>query len=132
MESRPEVLVNSVKMIKSMCFVALGGAAGSIIRFIIQRYMNQPSYPLGTLFVNIAGSFLIGLLWGVFHKSLPGEPLKLLLMTGFCGGFTTFSAFTLESMQLIQENKWWPLFVYILVSVAGGLLATFGGYKITY
>lgn len=131
MESGSEVLVNSNKMIKSILFVALGGAAGSIIRFVIQRYINQPSFPLGTLVVNIAGCFLIGLLWGVLHKSLSSEPLRLLLMTGFCGGFTTFSAFTLESIQLIQENKWWPLFVYILVSVAGGLLATFGGYKIT-
>jgi len=118
-------------MIKSIFLVALGGASGSVLRFLIQRFINNPSFPLGTLLINITGCFLIGTVWGVIHKGFSNEALKLLLMTGFCGGFTTFSAFTLESMQLLEENKWWPCFVYIICSVAGGLLATFGGYKIT-
>jgi CrcB protein len=116
-------------MIKSIFLVALGGAFGSVLRFVIQRY--TPIFPMGTLLVNITGCFLIGLLWGMFHKSIQGDSLKLLLMTGFCGGFTTFSAFTLESIQLLEENKWWSCLMYITGSVAGGLLATFGGYKIT-
>ncbi len=118
-------------MIKSILLVGLGGATGSILRFLLQRLINTPYFPLGTLLINIGGCFLIGLLWGIVQKSIATETIQFLLMTGFCGGFTTFSAFSFESMQLVQNQKWLLLFVYITSSVAGGLLATFGGYKMT-
>jgi CrcB protein len=88
-------------------------------------------FPTGTLLVNLSGCFLIGVLWGVVSRSLTwNDEMKLLLMTGFCGGFTTFSAFTLEGIGLLKENKAALFFVFVAASVVGGLLATFIGIRI--
>lgn len=121
-------------MIKSILLVALGGGAGSVLRYLSQKFIGNlyvHPFPWGTLFVNILGCFLIGVLWSIVSKnSSMSEELRWLLMTGFCGGFTTFSAFTLESIILIKEQRLLLFFLYILVSVAVGLLATFAGMKL--
>jgi CrcB protein len=81
--------------------------------------------------VNIAGCFAIGILWALSFRSFDeNENWKLFLMTGLCGGFTTFSAFTLEGIGLLKEGKLFLFFSYIVASVALGLLATFGGMKL--
>ncbi|MDQ6609676.1 MAG: fluoride efflux transporter CrcB [Bacteroidota bacterium] len=108
--------------------VAIGGATGSVLRYAIQKQLNA-SFPLGTLLVNIAGCFLIGVLWALCTKGLE-EQKRLLLMTGFCGGFTTFSAFTLEGIQMMMAARWVVFFLYTGSSIAFGLLANFLGYKI--
>ncbi|HYO21675.1 MAG TPA: fluoride efflux transporter CrcB [Flavisolibacter sp.] len=108
--------------------IALGGAAGSVLRYLVQKTINV-SFPFGTLAVNLVGCFFIGWLWGYSFKGLT-EPMRLFLMTGFCGGFTTFSAFGIESMQMILAGRWTSVGIYIIASVAGGLLTTFLGYKI--
>jgi fluoride exporter len=113
-----------------LLLVGVGGAVGSMARYLIQRQFNDSYFPYGTLAVNITGCFLIGLLGALFTKgSLPDEG-RLLLITGFCGGFTTFSAFTQEGIQMLQQAKWSLFFIYTLASVAAGLLATFAGYKL--
>ena len=121
-------------MIKNFLIIGLGGAAGSILRYAVQKYFQSQSaaaFPTGTLLVNITGCFLIGILWGMVSRSLTwNEEMKLLLMTGFCGGFTTFSAFTLEGIGLLKENKTALFFIYLTASVVGGLLATFIGIRI--
>jgi fluoride exporter len=114
---------------KAMVLVALGGAAGSVIRYLCQRVFNQ-TFPVGTLAVNLAGCFLIGVLWAVFVQRNQNREMQLLLITGFCGGFTTFSAFTQETLQLAMNDKWGLSLLYLFASVAGGLLATFAGYKL--
>jgi fluoride exporter len=121
-------------MIKNFLIVGLGGGAGSMLRYAVQKIFQQQHagvFPTGTLLVNIAGCFLIGVLWSLFSRSLTvSEEMKLLLMTGVCGGFTTFSAFTLEGIGLLKENKPALFIIYLTASVVGGLLATFIGIRI--
>lgn len=121
-------------MLKNVLIVGLGGGAGSMLRYAVQKLFNVQSavvFPSGTLLVNITGCFLIGILWGFASRSLTwGEELKLLFMTGFCGGFTTFSAFTLEGIGLLKENKTTLFIIYLTASVIGGLLATILGIRI--
>jgi CrcB protein len=117
-------------MSNSILLVGLGGAGGSIIRYLLQRMLNVSYFPYGTLAVNISGCLVIGILWGLLSKNNLTEAASILLMTGFCGGFTTFSAFTFESIQLLIENKWLLFFTYTMISVAGGMIATYLGFKI--
>lgn len=115
-------------MLNNILLVGLGGAIGSILRYLCQKNLNY-SFPYGTLLVNVLGCLLIGLLWGLFTKHID-EPKRLLLVTGFCGGFTTFSSFTYEGVQMMMENRWFPFVLYTALSVILGLLATYLGYKI--
>lgn len=117
-------------MFSNILLIGLGGAAGSILRYACQRFGNT-SFPYGTFLVNIAGCFLIGMIWGLSVKGMD-EERKLLLATGFCGGFTTFSAFTMEGVQMMAENRWLAFALYTGGSVVVGLLATFLGFKITH
>jgi len=81
--------------------------------------------------VNVVGCFAIGIFWGIIFKSFAAnEAWKLFLMTGLCGGFTTFSAFTLEGIGLIREQRLALFFSYVAASVVLGLLATYTGMKI--
>lgn len=116
----------------NILLVGLGGFAGSVARYLtviaVEKKLH-PSFPYGTLTVNIAGSFILGvvLAW-VGGKTEPGsEPWKLLLGTGFCGGFTTFSAFAAENVRLLSEGLTSAPAIYILVSLIGGLLAVLAG-----
>jgi CrcB protein len=122
-------------MIKNILLVGLGGGAGSIARYLCQRWVSiyyPHPFPWGTFAVNVTGCFLIGLFWGLSFKSFESnEQWKLLLMTGLCGGFTTFSAFTLEGIGLMKEQKLALFFLYIGGSVLSGLLATYLGMRIT-
>ena len=122
-------------MIKNLLLIGLGGGLGSMARYLCQKWFmdHYPhSYPWGTFVVNITGCFLIGLLWGITFKSFAdNESWKLFLMTGLCGGFTTFSAFTLEGVGLLREQKPGLFLLYIGGSVAIGLLATYAGMKIS-
>jgi CrcB protein len=122
-------------MIKNILLVGLGGGIGSIARYLCQRWFAATyvhSFPWGTFAVNVAGCFLIGIFWGLSFKSFDSnESWKLFLMTGLCGGFTTFSAFTLEGIGLIKEQKLALFFSYVAASVVLGLLATYIGMKIT-
>jgi fluoride exporter len=117
-------------MFNNLLLVAFGGAAGSVLRYLCQRSLNTLSIPWGTLLVNILGSLLIGLLWGLFTRHID-EQKRLLLVTGFCGGFTTFSTFTYEGVQMLSDHRWLNFALYTGGSVVAGLLATYYGYKLT-
>lgn len=122
-------LFNSIQMGINILLVGIGGGMGSILRYFLQRTLNV-SFPYGTLLVNIAGCLLIGLLWGIFTRHID-EHRRLLLVTGFCGGFTTFSTFTYEGVQMLMENRWMVFLLYTFLSVVAGLAATYFGYKLT-
>ncbi|RYY97304.1 MAG: CrcB family protein [Chitinophagaceae bacterium] len=115
---------------RPLLLVALGGAAGSALRFAVQRFLNLPLFSWGTLLVNLLGCALIGALWALSARGSLSGTGRHLLMSGFCGGFTTLSAFTLESNALLQQGRAATFFLYTLATVGGGMLATFAGYKI--
>ncbi|WP_239058229.1 fluoride efflux transporter CrcB [Bacteroides sp. 214] len=111
--------------------VGLGGGLGSILRFLTSVIVNkytQTTYPLSTFTVNIIGCFIIGMLLGLFERNqIINTDLRLLFMTGFCGGYTTFSAFALENINLFQSGHTLTALLYIVASVILGLLAVWGG-----
>lgn len=121
--------------------VALGGALGSVLRFVLARMFNpvvvgtqvSTSFPTGTLLVNTIGCFVIGLVFVLLQQL--GDPLALdrwraFLMVGLLGGFTTFSAFSLETMQLIQFGFWQQAMLNIIVSVGLCLAGTAAGIQL--
>ena len=117
-------------MIKQLFFVGLGGAFGSICRFLISYFFRTIPFSLPTLFINIGGSLLIGILIAYFDNTKSTEMYKLLLITGFCGGFTTFSTFSLESIQWLQKKEYVYFLLYIFSSITFCITATFIGLKI--
>jgi len=121
-------------MIKNILLVGLGGGAGSVCRWLCQRWVTHNylhAFPWGTFAVNILGCLLIGIFWGMSFKGFDNnESWKLFLMTGICGGFTTFSAVTLEGVDLLKQQRLFLFFTYTLSSVVVGLLATFAGMKL--
>jgi len=118
-------------MIKQIALVALGGSAGSVLRYLTSLWVTKQfpyTFPLGTFIVNITGCFIIGFLLGlsIFHN-LQNNELKLLLTVGFCGGYTTFSTLSSESLHLLQSGNYWTLVLYITGSIVLGLTAVWGG-----
>jgi len=108
-------------MIKTLLLVGTGGFLGSISRFLASRMMQNyfPSaFPWGTFTVNIAGCFLIGLIYGFSEKSsLLTAGWKMFLAVGFCGGFTTFSTFTNENLALLRDGDFLYFFLYTISNV---------------
>jgi len=112
--------------------VAIGGAIGSVGRYLINTVWlpaaGPHALPWGTLTVNVAGSFLYGLLFAVLTAYLPASgTLRVALLAGFLGGFTTFSSFSFESVRLIQEGQAVLAMVYVVASVVSCLLALWLG-----
>jgi CrcB protein len=122
-------------MIRNILLVGLGGALGSVARYVCQKWSTDHwphSFPWITFAINVSGCLLIGIFWGITFKSFAAnENWKLFLMTGLCGGFTTFSAFTLESIGLLKEEKMGLFFSYIAASLVFCLLATYAGMKLS-
>lgn len=116
-------------MLKNLVLIFIGGGVGSVMRylasFFTSKYINVGSFPLATLLVNVLGCFLIGVLLSQFSKL--DDSLRLLLVTGFCGGFTTFSTFSSESIQLYTSENYFLMIFYIICSILLGLIAVWVG-----
>ncbi|HVY90693.1 MAG TPA: fluoride efflux transporter CrcB, partial [Hyphomonadaceae bacterium] len=108
-----------------------GGAVGASIRYLLSGVMLRQfgdAWPYGTFSINVLGSFLIGLLGGwLAFRGEAGLQLRLLLVTGVLGGFTTFSAYSIETANLIEKKAYFEAATYSLGSVAVGLVAVFAG-----
>jgi len=113
-----------------MFLVMLGGALGTYLRYLISNWFkSQPwgqSFPYGTLLINVSGSFILGMAAAIIMKRVPMEHQQrwyLLVGTSFCGGYTTFSTFSLETASLIRDGSWGLALANILGSVFPGILA---------
>jgi CrcB protein len=114
--------------LQSSLFVALGGGAGAWLRFLAGRMFGAGGFPWATLGVNLVGSFAMGLLAGWLARGgTESEGWKLLLGVGLLGGFTTFSAFSLELVQLIERGAAAQAGLYAAASVLGGIAGLFAG-----
>jgi fluoride exporter len=113
-------------------YIAIGSAIGGMSRYLVggafQR-LTAGTFPVGTLLVNITGSFLLGVIlrYGVETPSLTPE-LRAFLTVGFCGGYTTFSTFSYETAALMEDGEWTRAASYVALSVFVSLLATFLGF----
>ena len=122
-------------MIRAIILVGIGGGVGSIFRYLTSVFVGkyfQPLFPWATFAANILGCLIIGLLFGFFDRhQLTNPDLKYLFITGFCGGYTTFSAFAAENINLFQSGNTLTAFLYIAASVLVGLFAVWLGVTLT-
>lgn len=121
-------------MIKDLLLVGIGSGIGGVCRYLISLFMShsQNGFPWGTFIANIAGCMLIGVLWGVMSRFQNLSPaFSLLLMVGFCGGFTTFSTFSKEGLAMLQANNFTLFTLYTVGSIVLGIVAVAIGYLTT-
>jgi CrcB protein len=121
-------------MIKNFLLIGIGGGIGSIARYLCQKWFNENyphPFPWGTFTVNLAGCFLIGIIYAASEKAAVLSPqTRLFLITGFCGGFTTFSTFAFENMNLLRSGDGVYFLIYTITSVVLGIAAVFSGIAI--
>jgi CrcB protein len=120
-------------MLQSILAVGVGGFFGSILRYLISHYINistHSTFPFGTLTVNVAGSFLIGIIIAAALEGDLNKSMRLLLATGFCGGFTTFSSFSYEFFSLLQHEQIGYALLYAAASFVLGLAFVWLGFDL--
>ena len=113
-----------------LAWIALGGAAGSVLRYLVGGALQRAgglSFPLGTLAVNVIGGLIIGALTQHYMNMQTSPVMRAALITGFCGGFTTFSAFSIETVGLLEGGEYAKAAVYIVLSVSLSIAAAFAG-----
>lgn len=117
-----------------MLLVGIGSFLGGSLRYVVSTMMKNvcgQGFPWGTVIVNLLGCFVFGIIFSLFSKySSISNPWYLLLTTGICGGFTTFSTFANESMQMLQNGNTGGFIGYVLASIIGGLILIGLGYWI--
>ena len=119
---------------KLYLLVALFGAAGSVLRYSL--YLITPrffylNFPVSTVIVNLLGSFFIGVCISLFDKSIITENIRIYIAIGLLGGFTTFSTFSMDLFNLLNKSLYIEMVSYLALSILGGLLLFFIGYKIS-
>lgn len=118
-------------MLKTIFIVGTGGFIGSVMRYLLQYYVEKgmsSTFPLGTLIANIAGSFIIGMVFALADKgNLLSSEWRIFLTVGICGGFTTFSAFAYNNFNMIKEGAFGQLFINVGGNLFLGILAVYLG-----
>ena len=112
-------------------FVGLGGAVGAMLRYAISLVPYKHTFPLPILIINIIGALLIGYIAGLAIKKDMPQSMILFLKTGLCGGFTTFSTFSLEAYELLKAGNYVQTVLYILLSVIGCVIGVMSGIAIS-
>lgn len=116
-------------MLKAILLVGLGSAGGGILRYLAGKWTHSiiaTPFPIGTMAVNVLGCFLIGLIHSIFTRNTTADAnMQLLLATGFCGGFTTFSSFMHENYVMIENGHFLQLALYTALSILLGILALY-------
>jgi CrcB protein len=114
----------------AILLIAIGGGIGSVLRYLVGGFAQRAAaigFPVGTLVVNVTGSFLIGALSQHFMNTQTHPLARAALITGLCGGYTTFSAFSLETVGLIEGGEVGRAAAYVVLSVTVSIAATFAG-----
>lgn len=117
-----------------LVLILLGGGIGSLARYSVSGWVHSKYagvFPLGTLAVNLVGSFLIGVLWALFESATMSPTLRVFLFVGILGGFTTFSTYSLETISLLRDGDVRTALFNILLNNVGGILLAFAGFVST-
>jgi fluoride exporter len=118
-------------MLRTILIVGTGGFIGSVMRYLVQFYVEKgmsSTFPLGTLIANIAGSFIIGMVFAIAEKgNLMSSEWRIFLTVGICGGFTTFSAFAYNNFNMIKEHSYGQLLFNLGGNIFLGILAVYLG-----
>lgn len=120
--------------IKLWLVIGAGSFAGGLLRFVLAGWVQARwphAFPLGTLLVNLIGCLGIGLVYGWVEKGFFNPEQRLFLVTGLLGGFTTYSAFSMETINLLRSGQWLWAAAYVAASIVAGLLATLIGISIS-
>jgi CrcB protein len=118
---------------KELIVVGLGGFVGAISRYLVAGWVQNLSnshFPFGTLMVNSIGSFVIGLLAGIFQHAVISPQMRLFVFIGLLGAFTTFSTFSYETLMLLRSGAAWEAFLNMIASLILGLLSVYLGYAL--
>jgi fluoride exporter len=118
---------------KILMAIGTGSFIGGMLRYLIAEFVQTrylTSFPIGTLTVNIIGCFIIGIVFGLADKGNLTQEWRLFLATGLLGGFTTFSAFSIETFGMLRDGQFWSASAYIFLSVILGLFVAFIGISI--
>lgn len=124
------LLTQLLFVMKFIFLVGAGGFIGSVARYLLSDAVQSrllTSFPFGTMTVNLIGCFIIGIIYALSETSNLAPEYRILIATGFCGGFTTFSSFSFESLTLLQDNQYLYATLYAGLSLVLGLLAAFVG-----
>ena len=122
-------------MMKMLMIVGLGSFAGGVLRFLLARFVqvnSASSFPWGTAAVNLLGCFILGSLYGLFDRSLVHTETRLFLTAGLCGGFTTFSTFSLDTFNLYHTGDLMLAGLNILLNAVICICAVWAGYRIVF
>ncbi|MGE5357217.1 MAG: fluoride efflux transporter CrcB [Deltaproteobacteria bacterium] len=129
-----KIILNDWNMVKMFFIVGLGSFLGGGSRYLVQQFFARQfpePFPVGTLVVNIVGSLIIGIVFGLSERSnLLSNEMRIFLATGICGGFTTFSSFSIENYAMLKDGQYFYIFCYVGLSLFIGFLATFTGIQL--